>query len=208
MGGGDFGGTAARPVAEMMGWVWNPTDKAWMQGDMRIHPTVNDKWMISHQGKYLPGTFAGLRKPRWRSPRRANVLTRHDGRRLAIAMPGDTTARGTLPGQHPLIFWPLFSLTPSDRPSGRPRRAPYLAGALSFRALWCAERFFAGTVLAIGRDTCPHQRPDCQSATLMALFVRDLRASWTAAPQEAVSPPWRLRKALLTSGGRRGSRDL
>jgi hypothetical protein len=49
-----------KTVAEMMGWVWNPTDKVWMQGDKRIHPTVNDKWMVSLKGKYLPGTFAEL----------------------------------------------------------------------------------------------------------------------------------------------------
>jgi hypothetical protein len=44
----------------MMGWVWDPTDRCWIQADRRIHRTFNDKWMVSHKGKYLPGTFLGL----------------------------------------------------------------------------------------------------------------------------------------------------
>jgi hypothetical protein len=49
-----------KKVAQAMGWVWNPTDKCWIQGDKSIHPAINAKWMISLNGKYLPGTFAGL----------------------------------------------------------------------------------------------------------------------------------------------------
>ncbi len=49
-----------KTVAEMMGWVWNPTDKCWMHGDKRIHRAVDDKWMVSQKGKYLHGTFLDL----------------------------------------------------------------------------------------------------------------------------------------------------
>jgi hypothetical protein len=47
-------------VAQMMGWIWNPTDKCWIQGDKRLHATVNSRWMISHKGKYRRGTFFDL----------------------------------------------------------------------------------------------------------------------------------------------------
>jgi hypothetical protein len=60
MGGGnlDGGSEGGRPHDD--GWMWNSSDLCWIRGDKRIYPTINAKWMISHQGKYLPGTLARL----------------------------------------------------------------------------------------------------------------------------------------------------